>query len=92
MKIAAKSLIRFFISMSILLSPTVDLGEVESPLSQTETEERVDDNLEEKDFAEFIYTPSQITGQQSFNVLFLRSYSEPYPSLMEVPPEGTLGV
>jgi hypothetical protein len=82
------SLIRLLISISILLSPTVDLGELESPLSQTETEERVDDNLEEKDFAEFCCTPSYNTGQEAFDVLFLCSYSEPYPSLMEVPPEG----
>jgi hypothetical protein len=74
--------------MSILLSPTVDLGELESPLSQTETEERVDDSLEEKDLAEFNSTPSEIAGQSSVDIVFFRSYSEPDPSLMEVPPEG----
>lgn len=74
--------------MSILLSPTVDLGEIESPLSQTETEERVDDNLEEKDFAELGFAASQLPRIQSFNVFLIDSYSEPYPSLTEIPPEA----
>lgn len=88
MKIVAKNFLRLVVSMSILLSPTVDLGEIESPLSQVETEERVDENLEEKDFAAFNYAPSETMGAQSFHVLFLSSYAEPYPSLMEVPPES----
>ncbi len=87
MQSIAKPFFSMLIALTILFAAGIILGDTLAKPWQFETEECINDILEDKELARFDYSHPKTTEPGYLKAFVFAAYEEPYRSLLGVPPE-----